>query len=182
MTIDPDELKEAVDAHVHRLETVWDNDRGRYDDPMAWARPGAQRVEAVEFELPVDVAPTGSGVRAVEFELPPAPSTPIPRHDPEVVSRLAGIEQALATLTEAVTMNRTPTAVPTWLQAAAGDPQSYDVPDPARMSVKVRVLPTLYVRLEQARARFGLQTLTGTWECLLRLGLAAAERLPVRSS
>ena len=178
--IDPTALKEAVDAHDRRLDTVWATDRRDEELPVQ------QQVEAVEFVLPaVEEAPAGAGVEVIQFDLPAddAPvSLPTQLRDLDVVSRLDGIEQTLAALTEAVTMNQSPTAVPTWLQAAAGDPQSYDVPDPARMSVKVRVRPTIYARLEQARSRFGLQTMAGTWECLLRLGLAAAERMPARSS
>jgi hypothetical protein len=175
--IDPDALKAAVDAHERRLDTVWS---GRREDAPDAPPGGEQQVEAVAFELPAEEEPGDAGVEVVAFELPEAP--PAMPADPDVVSRLVGIEQALAALTEAVTTNRTPAVVPTWLQAAAGDPESYDGPDPARVSVKVRVLPALYSRLEQARARFGLQTLTGTWECLLRLGLAAAERMPVRGT
>jgi hypothetical protein len=173
--IDPDELKALVDAHENRLNTVWNKDRVRDEDLMV--RPQVKQVEAVEFVLPDDES-TGSRVEAVEFVLPDAP--PSPAHDPAIVSRLDAIEQAIAALTDAVTGSRVSATIPAWLHAAVGDPQSYDVPDSARMSVKVRVLPNLYVRLEQVRARFGLQTLTGTWECLLRLGLAAAEHLPLR--
>jgi hypothetical protein len=176
--IDPAELKAAADAHDRRLETVWTDDR-RNDDPMAGTPMARQRVEAVEFELPEDEVPGDFEVEAVEFELPEDMGAPTSHYAPEVVSRLDAIEQALAALTHAVTRNQIPTDVPEWLCAAVGDLKSYDVPDSARMSVKVRVLPNLYTRLEQTRVRFGLQTLTGTWECLLRLGLIAAERLPV---
>ncbi len=67
--------------------------------------------------------------------------------------------------------------IPGWLQAAAGNPLTYDAPDAARTAVCVRILPSMYSRLQQAQARLGLRTTAGAWECLLRLGLAAAERL-----
>jgi hypothetical protein len=175
--IDPDELKAQVDAHERRLETVWADDR-RSENP--WATPVQQQVEAVAFEPPAEEA-SPSVVEAVNFEMPEIPGVA----DAEVVCRLDAIEQAIASLTVAVTGKRPSpgaAAIPDWLQAAAGDPHDYDVPDSARMSVKVRVLPTIYARLEQTRARFGLQTMAGTWECLLRLGLAAAERLPAHES
>lgn len=169
--IDKAALKAAVDAHERRLDTVWSPDRSKEDQ----ARALAQHVEAVKFELPVDVEPAGSEVEAVKFELPPPEAPPL-----EVLIRLEAIERAIVALTG--TRSCAPAAVPEWLQVAAGDPRSYDVPDSARMSVKVRLLPWIYERLEQAHARFGHQTLAGTWECLLRLGLAAAERLPARES
>lgn len=171
--VDPDALKEAVDEHEKRLATIWNNDEGRNEDPMAWARRAApQRVEAMTLELSAD------GMAELAMQVQEEPDSPT--HASEVVSRLDSIERAIVALTEAGL--RGPSAVPEWLRAAAGDPESYDQPDAGRISVKVRVLPRLVERLELTRVRFGLQSLTGTWECLLRLGLAAAERLPVRDS
>lgn len=173
--VDPDALKEAVDEHEKRLATIWNNDEGRNEDPMAWAKRAApQRVEAVTLELSAD------GMAELAMQMQEVPDGTPTERDPEVISRLDAIERAIVALTQAGL--RGPSAVPEWLRAAAGDPESYDQPDAGRISVKVRVLPRLVERLELARARFGLQSLTGTWECLLRLGLAAAERLPVRDS
>jgi hypothetical protein len=169
--VDPEALKEAVDEHEKRFKTVWNNDEGRNEDPMAWARKALpQRVEAMTLELSAD------GMAELAMQMQEEPDSPT--RNPEIVSRLDAIERAIVALTEAG--RRGPSAVPEWLRAAAGDPETYDQPDAGRISVKVRVLPRLVERLELARARFGLQSLTGTWECLLRLGLAAAERLPVR--
>lgn len=67
--------------------------------------------------------------------------------------------------------------VPIWLRNAAGDPLTYDAPDPARITVCVRVLPASYARLQQIQARLGLRTAAGAWEYLLRLGLAAATQI-----
>lgn len=93
--------------------------------------------------------------------------------DPEILSRL----DALTLSVEALAADR-PTGVPPWLAQAAGNPLTYDAPDPARTSVCVRILPTSYARLQQAQARLGLRTTAGTWEYVVRLGLAACERLP----
>lgn len=176
--VDPEALKEAVDEHEKRLATIWNNDEGRNEDPMAWARRAVpQRVEAVTLELSAD----GMAEMAMRMEEDPS-GGPIRERDPEVISRLDAIERAIVALTQAGPGPRGPSTVPEWLRAAAGDPGTYDQPDAGRISVKVRVLPRLVERLELARARFGLQSLTGTWECLLRLGLAAAERMPVRDS
>lgn len=172
--IDPLALKAQVDGMVARQKTVWNDDQDRDADPMAWART-KQVVEAVELELPG--WPAQPGGDPPEVEETPAIA------DPEIVTRLDAIDANLAALAQAVRAGRAPrdpATFPGWLQDAAGDPESYDAPEALRTSVKVRVLPTLYARLEQTRARFGFQTLTGTWECLLRLGLAAAERMPVR--
>ena len=103
----------------------------------------------------------------------------LPSDDIEIVPRLEALSRAVEALTEAVARRPMPEGVPGWLQAAAGDPLTYDAPDSARTAVCVRILPTMYSRLQQAQARLGLRTTAGAWECLLRLGLAAAERLPV---
>jgi len=41
-----------------------------------------------------------------------------------------------------------------------------------------RLLPTTYAQLQQVQRKMGLRTTAGAWECLLRLGFAAVERLP----
>ena len=43
-----------------------------------------------------------------------------------------------------------------------------------------RVRPATYDRLRMLQQRVGLRTTAGAWEFLLRLGLAAAERLQNR--
>jgi hypothetical protein len=40
-------------------------------------------------------------------------------------------------------------------------------------------LPTTYAQLQSTQRRMGLRTVAEAWEFLLRLGLAAAERLPI---
>ena len=100
---------------------------------------------------------------------------------PQVQPGLESIERAVETWTDAV--NRRPIgsdAVPSWLETAAGNPHSYDSPDASRTSVCARVRPATYDRLRMLQQRVGLRTTAGAWEFLLRLGLAAAERLQNR--
>ena len=91
------------------------------------------------------------------------------------------IERSLEMLTEAV--NRRPTgndAVPARLETVAGSPHSYDSPNASRIGAGARILPGTYDRLRFIQRRVGLRTTAGAWEFLLRLGMAAAERLPTR--
>jgi len=67
-----------------------------------------------------------------------------------------------------------------WLEETAGNPRTYDAPDPTRKAVCARILPGTYARLQMAQRRFKLRTKAAAWEFLLRLGLAAAERMPAR--
>lgn len=70
--------------------------------------------------------------------------------------------------------------LPGWLLTAAGNPHTYDARDPSRVNVCGRLLPSTYERLKAAQRRLKLRSTAGTWEFLLRLGLAAADRLPTR--
>ena len=69
------------------------------------------------------------------------------------------------------------TDVLAWLERAAGNPRSYDIPDGTRISVCARILPSTYRQLQAAQRRLKLRTRAGTWEYVMRLGLSAAERL-----
>lgn len=176
MKLDPDQLRAEADAHRERMESpMWAEDPTEPADGGWLARVVTGPTETpsrVRFEdLGPDEAPLGEGPAA-----------------PAILSRLDAIQDAVTELTEVVqqhTDQPPPGAYggesPGWLLAAAGNPQTYDAPDPARTSVCVRVLPTTYARLQRAQVRLGLRTTAGAWECILRLGLAAAERLPVRS-
>lgn len=53
-----------------------------------------------------------------------------------------------------------------------------DAPDSERTGVCVRILPTTYAQFQQIQRRMGLRRIAGAWEFLLKLGFAAAERLP----
>lgn len=69
---------------------------------------------------------------------------------------------------------------PRWLLVAAGDPKTYDMRDPARCGVGWRVHPRTVALVKQVQAELRLRTLAGTLELVLRLGCAAAMRLPAR--
>ena len=106
--------------------------------------------------------------------------TPAPIDLGEITAQLDAMGRTLQALSEGMARLRaerpaSAEGVPTWLQRVAGDPLTYDAPDPARITVCVRVLPTSYARLQQIQARLGLRTAAGAWEYLLRLGLATAE-------
>ena len=112
-------------------------------------------------------------------ERTPTPAAPVDLG--EITAQLDAMGHTLRALSEGMARlraERTPSAegVPAWLQRAAGDPLTYDAPDPSRITVCVRVLPASYARLQQIRARLGLRTAAGAWEYLLRLGLTTAER------
>ena len=101
----------------------------------------------------------------------------------EITAQLDAMGRTLQALSEGMTRLRaerpaSAEGVPTWLRHAAGDPLTYDAPDSARITVCVRVLPGSYARLQQVQARLGLRSAAGAWEYLLRLGIAASDRLP----
>jgi hypothetical protein len=72
------------------------------------------------------------------------------------------------------------TAFPAGWKGWPENPHAYDGPDGGRKGVCVRILPTTYAQLQSTQRRMGLRTVAAAWEFLLRLGLAAAERLPAR--
>jgi hypothetical protein len=160
--LDLEQIQAEADAHEARMKSpLWADDNEEQDEN--WMAPVVEDARREVATAP-DQAP-----------------------DPEILLRLDGLRRELAELTEAVARIRIgqplpPTEIPAWLQAAAGNPLTYDAPDSTRESVCVRVLPTTHARLRQVHAHLGLRTMAGTWECLLRLGIAAAERLPLGST
>ena len=119
--------------------------------------PGAQTAEVIVAPSPIDLG--------------------------EITTQLDTMARTLRSLSEGMARLRAERPVladdvPIWLQRAGGDPLTYDAPDPSRMTVCVRVLPASYARLQQVQNRLGLRTAAGAWEYLLRLGVAAAERIP----
>jgi hypothetical protein len=169
-TLDPKELAQAADAHKEWMDSPdWQRADGHPDDEMAVA------LAVIEEEA--------GGSRQDEPDRPRrgARRSPPPR-EVEILPRLDALDHQLVTLLEAVSQMQIerPTAeVPGWLLAAVGDPQSYDAPDSSRMGVGWRVHPAMNARIKQVQAGLGLRTLAGTLECVLRLGLAVASRLPV---
>ena len=173
--LDPAELAAAADAHKEWMDSPdWQRADGHPDDEMAAALAGLAGTTAE------DLSPTSVHEGPVELALPPAVA-------PDLLPRLDALDRRLVELTEAVTRlpfdHLPPVAeVPRWLLAAAGDPQSYDAPDPDRMGVGWRVHPATNARIKQVQAGLGLRTLAGTLECVLRLGCAAAGRLPAHGT
>lgn len=167
MKIDPNELRAAADAHERRLASpLWTSSEGEKD--KSWVASLASAGPVLESAPRPRPQPAAQGSYEEEWA-------------PESQPRLESIERALETLTDVV--NRRPLdreAVPGWLEMAAGNPHTYDSPDPSRATVCARVLPPTYERLRSIQRRLGLRTTAGAWEFLLRLGLAAAERLPAR--
>ena len=174
--LDPAELAAAADAHKEWMDSPdWQRADGHPDDEMAAALAG--RAETTDEALS-----PASG-----FEGPGGLVIPPPVATPDLLPRLDALDLRLAELTEAMTRlpfdHPSPVAdVPRWLLAAAGDPQSYDAPDPDRMGVGWRVHPATNARIKQVQAGLGLRTLAGTLECVLRLGCAAAGRLPAHGT
>ena len=63
-----------------------------------------------------------------------------------------------------------------WLQSVVGNPQDYDAPLDGRVNVCARLLPSTYLSVKRAKKQLGFRTIAGTWEYIIRLGLAVAAR------
>ena len=94
-----------------------------------WARDDGKETES--WMAAVTDADTG---------LQPQPRS---ESDGEIGLRLEPLSRAVETLTAAVERRPTVDGVPAWLQAAPGDPLTYDAPDSARTAVCVRILPSM---------------------------------------
>lgn len=165
MKLDASKLKADADAHATRMQS-----------PL-WTPPDGENDESWIGPLPVGPAP-----KEVESR-PPSMAHGSSLDADRGVSepRLDDLERTVESLIDAV--NRRPAGdetIPGWLLRAAGAPHAYEGPDPTRRAVCARLLPGTYARLQQVQHRLMLRTKAGTWEFLLRLGLAAAERLPTR--
>ncbi len=60
-----------------------------------------------------------------------------------------------------------------WLQSVVGNPQDYDAPLDGRVNVCARLLPSTYLSVKRTKKQLGFRTIAGTWEYIIRLGLAA---------
>ena len=63
-----------------------------------------------------------------------------------------------------------------WFQSVVGNPQDYDAPLDGRVNVCARLLPSTYLSVKRAKKQLGFRTIAGTWEYIIRLGLAVASR------
>lgn len=191
MKLDADKLRAEAAAHRERLQSpLWTDDGGRRDD--SWTTKLAQGArepampqdepaprERTTRQQPVDL----DSILSARDESPHAQprkrgAEPEPMLD-EILRRQDAIGRAVEKLTAA--QSRRPLGggdVSGWLEAAAGNPHTYDAPDADRRGVCVRVLPGTYAQLQQIQRKMGLRTTAGAWEFLLRLGLAAVERMP----
>ena len=175
MRLDADKLRDEVEGHDARMNSpLWSKDGGESNDDWTASLRNAP---------PAQSEPTS---RTSTYDSPSRSSPPSRAPCPdvsteEILPRLDALDHAVERLTAA--MSRRPgggDGIPGWLEGAVGDPHAYSGPDAGRTGVCVRILPTTYAQLQQMQRRMGLKTLAAAWEFLLRLGLAAVERLPAR--
>lgn len=162
-------LRADVDAKVERMKSV------------LWApgEPAADQNWSALLSPPTQAAssapssPHSATAPVVTPTMAPAP--PLPSEDQTL--RVAALEQTVASLLGTERQHRPSNGqLPDWLLEAAGNPLTYDAREGRRTNVCARILPSTYARLKQAKARLGLRSIAGTWEYILRLGLAAAAR------
>ena len=194
MKIDPEAMRAAVVAHQERMNSpAWQTYPGERDG--AWLDHfAAMQASMVATENSSPSGGTSSVVPPIHSRLTTESPHPSPLLEPELprlpepeLSRDESADEVrhqLAELTQAVSVlvknaQRRPIAsdgFPHWLQTAADHPHQYDAREGRRTNVCARILPSTYARLKQAKARLGLRSIAGTWEYILRLGLAAAAR------
>ena len=163
-------LRADVDAKVERMKSV------------LWA-PGEPAADQDWSALLSPPAPAGNSasssphpVMAPVVTTTIAPAPPLPSEDQTL--RVAALEQTVASLLGTEHQRRPSNGqLPDWLLEAAGNPLTYDAREGRRTNVCARILPSTYTRLKQTKARLGLRSIAGTWEFILRLGLAAAGRV-----
>ncbi len=183
MRLDKDTLINEVAGHQERMnDPLWSKDGGEPDEEWT-ASTGNAPPAASES---ASYAPRSeSPPRSPSMPQAPPPDRSMPRSQSpdlsisEILPRLDALDYAVERLTSAI--SRRPIGregFPGWLEGVAGDPHAYDGPDSARKGVCVRILPTTYAQLQSTQRRMGLRTVAAAWEFLLRLGFAAAERLP----
>jgi|JI10StandDraft_1071094.scaffolds.fasta_scaffold72473_2 hypothetical protein len=159
MHLEPDELRAEADAQTARAQTA------------LWAEPDGQRVEHWTDVIRNQAQASGAAPPLVAAASGLAASS-------GTISTDRLHERRVDILDEAVPV-RTPSMgqIPDWLQMAAGNPLTYDAPEGRRIKVCVRLLPATYARVKTVKTHLGLRTIAGTWEYLIRLGMAAAERV-----
>jgi hypothetical protein len=166
--LDPLRARAEADAAERRgAGTLWGS------GPVAWEGITAGTVAQSEVVPTVEEGP-GEAV-SVQPRVAKLRRAEVPRAEPsrateEVPTLLAAILARLQMAPPATS------GVPAWLVEAVGNPLTYDAVAAHRKDVCARVDPTLYQRLQEAKARFGLRTTAGAWEYVLRAGLAVAER------
>ena len=185
MRLDKDTLLNEVAGHQERMnDPLWSKDGEASEEDWTASRGNAPTPPA-SSESANYVPKYESPPRSPSMPRAPSPDLSIPRAPfpdlsmSEILPRLDALDYAVERLTSAI--SRRPIGregFPGWLEGVAGDPHSYDGPDSGRKGVCVRILPTTYAQLQATQRRMGLRTVAAAWEFLLRLGFAAAERLP----
>ncbi len=175
MRLDKDTLQNEVAGHQERMnDPLWSKDGEASEEDWTASRGNAP-TPPVSSESANYVPRSESPPRSPSMPRAPFPDLSMS----EILPRLDALDYAVERLTSAI--SRRPIGregFPGWLEGVAGDPHSYDGPDSGRKGVCVRILPTTYAQLQATQRRMGLRTVAAAWEFLLRMGLAAAERLP----
>lgn len=192
MKLDAATLRAEAEAHRARMQSpLWSEDSGQRDDRWT-AKLNPERRSAVPPPDPAPLQEHPEPTETTEWDSllstegetnhpsrSTRASTPNDARE-DLLPRLDSLDRAVEKLTAA--MSRRPLGggdASGWLEAAVGNPHTYDAPDADRKGVCVRVLPTSYAQLQQLQRKMGLRTTAGTWEFLLRLGFAAVGKLPV---
>lgn len=165
MKLDPKQLRAEADAHAERMASpLWTAPEGEPDKSWIASLTGSAPTCARKPRPRPDAQ--AAGLDASRLESP----SPVDAVD-QAVQRVAEVASGRPLGAD---------MLPIWLEAAAGNPHTYDAPDATRRPVCVRILPGTYERLRLVQRRAKLRTLAGAWEFLMRLGLAVAERIPSR--
>ena len=185
MRLDKDTLLNEVAGHQERMNgPLWAKDGGAPEEDwtaLLRSTPTPPAASESANYAPTDESPPRSPSLPREDSYEP-PMSRTPSSDlsmTDILPRLDALEHAITRLS--AEMSRRPPGrdgLPGWPAGVGGDPHSYDGPDSGRKGVCVRILPSTYAQLQAIQRRMGLRTVAAAWEYLLRLGFAAAERLP----
>lgn len=179
---------DEVDALVEEFQAHKEGHRAQLDGPLfqkgistheAFAGVTVEPVERLTVAPLVPHANQAPPAPTSSFFSEPSPRVPLPPEPRGALGEmLAQIQTDLRALRSRIE-GEAPQTVPSWLMTVAHDRTTCDLQNPARRPSGIRVLPSLQEKIEQAQKRRGLRSRVGAWEWLLRLGLAAEERLPL---
>ena len=100
------------------------------------------------------------------------------RQERDAISKELGrLHQEIGRLSQQLAELQGAATVPEWLIEAAGDPRTYDAPDPARKPSGLRLHPSITKSIALVQTRRDLRSRVGATEYVLRLGLAADEKI-----
>lgn len=185
MTLDPKKLRAAALADLARAESAGAarGGLGTALDELNGARPLDEsrplRRGAVERREPAPASYSPEVLVDVLQQLVAVQETTRAE-----VGEVADRQQRLTRAVKRARRHAVPAGgegLPDWLVAVVADRETYSGADPARKFVGWRVVPSTIARLKLAKDLLGMKTHAGTLECVLRLGLAVAERLPTNT-